>query len=282
MMALGGVLHAGQAAAGRLWPAPRALTVQVARDATDALVQQQVDEAILLQEAAAAGWSRTDPIIVRHLTERLAFLDPEQSRADLLAQAFALGLDRTDPVARQRVLDRARRALGEPVPQPTDAELAAHLAAYPTRFQMPARVRFAHVVLVPSAHEGTLEADLAALRAQLPEGPLTAGVVAPLGDRLLGRTPIELAVPDKVGSRFEPVLGEALATLPEGVWSDPIATGYGVHLVQVMERLPEQTPPLDVVRGAVRADWRRMQREALAAERLGALRAAWDVTVVRP
>jgi parvulin-like peptidyl-prolyl isomerase len=47
-----------------------------------------------------------------------------------------------------------------------------------------------------------------------------------------------------------------LAALPPGLWSGPIDSGYGVHLVRIGENVPASAPRLEEVRETVLRDWK--------------------------
>ncbi len=47
-----------------------------------------------------------------------------------------------------------------------------------------------------------------------------------------------------------------LAELPPGVWTGPVASTYGTHLVRIVDSLPARTPPLQEVRKRVLRDWK--------------------------
>ena len=47
-----------------------------------------------------------------------------------------------------------------------------------------------------------------------------------------------------------------LAELPAGVWTGPVKSGYGAHLVRILGSKPATMPQLDDVRDAVLRDWK--------------------------
>ena len=49
----------------------------------------------------------------------------------------------------------------------------------------------------------------------------------------------------------------AVAALPVGEWSAPIASAYGLHIVRVEARLPAAPPPFEDVRGQLLHAWLR-------------------------
>jgi Arc/MetJ family transcription regulator len=95
-----------------------------------ALVSQRIDDELLLGDARALGWARSDPVVQRRLIQNQRFLDPESEAGDdeLLERAFAQGMEQSDIVVRRRLLERMRLANsgGARVDDPTDEELTRH------------------------------------------------------------------------------------------------------------------------------------------------------------
>ena len=73
---------------------------------------------------------------------------------------------------------------------------------------------------------------------------------------------------------------DAIADLPPGVWSGPVTSPFGRHLVRVTERREASLPPLEAVRDRVERDWRASFAETLREDRFEALRSRYQV--VRP
>ena len=76
-----------------------------------------------------------------------------------------------------------------------------------------------------------------------------------LGDRILlehGYADVPLR---EVASLFGQQFAAAVVDLEPGVWSGPIESGYGVHLVFVDGRIEARLPELDEIRDQVRREW---------------------------
>ncbi len=227
------------------------------------------DEELLEREARRLGLDRDDSGIRRRLVRNLRFLG-EATAGDEQAdyeEALALGLDASDLVVRRRLVERLElQALAwARASEPTDAELAALLAREPERFALPGRVRLVHVFLSRDRHGAALEAADRALGRRLaslaPERAARLGDPFMLGAQLPSRSEAELA------ASFGDGFARAVAALPPGSWSGPIASSYGLHRVFVQERTPGRPARLEEVRGAL--------REAVFAERAEAVLADW-------
>lgn len=194
-----------------------------------------------------------------------ALIDDFVAEEVLYREATALGLDQDDTVIRRRLRQKMEFLIdsaASAVPA-EEAELQAHLDAYPARFAKGARVAFEQVFLGDVSQTGEIEALLQALD----EGvdPLS------LGRPTLLPFAMGLAPERGVDSSFGPGFFTALASEPEVRWRGPVRSAYGNHLVRVTNWQPAEAPTLAEARDAVEADWRREQAETARAETLAQL-----------
>ena len=61
--------------------------------------------------------------------------------------------------------------------------------------------------------------------------------------------------------------------------SDPIRSGTGHHILQLLEREPEAVPPLAEIESVVRAEYRRKREERALRAYLDELRRTGDVRI---
>jgi parvulin-like peptidyl-prolyl isomerase len=196
----------------------------------------------------------------------------------LYREALALGLDRDDLVVRRRMRQKME-FLNDGLAErgPSEEELRAFLEENPERFLFPSRVSFRQVFIRPE-EDDAVEKHAARLLARLRTGadPETLGDPTLLPRSLRSATPREVA--ETFGARF----AEALADTPEGVWSGPVESSFGAHLVRVSAREPGRLPALEEARGAVEREWA-AERRAEARERFyDAVRGSYDVEVRMP
>jgi hypothetical protein len=200
----------------------------------------------LLRTGFESTWSRppTD--------KEMAGLAEQYLRDEIYyREALALGLDRDDIVVRQRLRQKMEfisEAAGERR-APTDAALQAWLAAHPEDYRRDAQIALQQVFLGEDPARADVDRVLESLRA----APDTR--FAALGRRSMlpaqvGLSP-SLAVDRVFGRGFSGLLRE----VPLGVWSGPVNSGYGVHLVRITEAVPGRLPALAEVRDAVARDW---------------------------
>ncbi len=130
----------------------------------------------------------------------------------------------------------------------------------------------------PALHAADLDAHLEALQRELaasPEG-------GPAGDPTLLPRRLESAPASELARTFGDAFAQAVAQQATGVWSAPIESAFGRHIVRVLAREEGRDPSFDDVRAAVQRDW------SYARTRIGrdafyrALRDRYRVTIERP
>ncbi len=280
---IGALLFAGKVVFESRRGDPPQVTVHVPVDATEAQVEREIQNQILLNEARRYGWYHTDPIVFTHLVRNMRFIEPESTDHDLtlFKRALEMNMQEHDPVVRARLLYRAREALGY-VPKdrmPTEGDLEEHRAAHRDRFEREGKVRFEHVFLSGTKRGDALGSDAIAMRAQLE----ALGEAPPkgLGDPLPGLRVVQSSTASEVQANY----GRELASVVEegilGSWRGPVSSVYGVHFVRVLEKEPPSVPALTIIAPEVRADLLSEIKEGLRKERMKALRDAYVVHVER-
>ena len=249
-----------------------------------ALVDRFVEEEILYREALRRGLASDNPAVVLRLRQKLEFLDDEHGggMADeaVLREAAALGLADDDVVLRNMFVRNMRLLLARQADRPpTEAELESHLQRHAEDFRMRARVSWRHVVLARTDRGEARRTAADALLERLRSEGLPPERTAELGDPFAGGRVFRGMTPQQIGMRFGSEFADAVLALPEGRWSDPIVSPFGLHLVWVERHAPERTPSLEEVRDRVILSWRRELREAHLAQAIAALRARYDVVV---
>lgn len=231
------------------------------------------DDELLFREALARGWHRSDAIVRRRLARNMRFALEGRAGEDdaaLVREAIALGMHRSDRVVRRRLVQKLRlqihaRARAR---EPGEAELAAYLARHPARFTEPARRSLSQLYFRERR-------DAAAALPALSESPapgaktgaLPVGDALPLPRYLAGRSRSELE------RLFGPDFAAAAFRAPDAVWSGPIASSYGYHLVWIHRRRAAVLSKLSVVRPEVREALLYERGEAALRRELALLRA---------
>lgn len=202
----------------------------------------------------AATWQRPPT------AEELALLVRDHVREELACrEALALGLEQDDTIVRRRLRQKLEFLVGDLAAQqtPSEAELAAFLAAHPDAFREPPTFTFRHVYLAEERH-AELEADARALLVRLAAGEEPAT----LGDASLLPAEFEGVTAEELDALFGPGFAQALEGLALERFDGPVASSYGLHLVRLAAREPGRLPPLAEVRAEVEDEWLAERRAA--------------------
>ncbi|MBM4382018.1 MAG: peptidyl-prolyl cis-trans isomerase [Deltaproteobacteria bacterium] len=201
----------------------------------------------------------------------------------LVQRGLAMGLAQNDRRVRADIVQAMiRSAVAESETEtPSERELRAFYEEQRAFFTTPGRVRIEQLV-VPvkdAAADSRARARADDARAQLASGASLASVRDALGAAEVSPVPDALLPPAKLREYVGPsVLRVALAT-PPGEWSAPVRSGAGYHVLRVLEREPEHTPPLDEMREQVQAEWVRRGGDRALRSYLDELREDADVQV---
>jgi parvulin-like peptidyl-prolyl isomerase len=206
----------------------------------------------------------------RHVVDRL--IDEEL----LVQRGLELGLARRDAKVRADLTGAviAAAAAGADEREPTEAEVADFYARERDFFARPGRVRARQIFC--RAGETDDPAALARARearARLRDGEEFAAVRAAYGDEELAPLPDAPLPPTALREYLGPTALRTVLELPPGAVSEPVRSGSGYHVLQVLERQPDATPPLADIRGEVTAELRRRSGENALRAYLDGLRA---------
>jgi PPIC-type PPIASE domain len=177
-----------------------------------------------------------------------AIIDRQLRQEVFYREALRMGLDHDDSIIRIRLAQKMEAVasdLSTLMQPPTEAQLRAFYTERPDLFTLPQAFAFRQVLYLPSeAGDDKLEAMLASLRSggEVPKSRLNK-LSMPLDWPL---TPAQ-TLDNSFGGGF----AESLSTLPAGVWSGPVRSGLGLHLVQVTESRPEHLAAFEDIRDFV-------------------------------
>ena len=130
----------------------------------------------------------------------------------------------------------------------------------------------------PDSRGATVEEDagraLARLEAMDPQPP-----GAPeMGDRFMLRYDYALLTPQEVQQQFGARFAEAVFELEPG-WQGPIISGYGLHLVNVRERVDSRIPDYAEIRDRLVTDYNRMRSDRAKEALVEGLSANYEVEI---
>lgn len=195
-------------------------------------------------------------------------------------EAKRLGLDEDDTVVRRRLRSKMEFLATSEAENmvPTDATLQAWLNKYPARYDTDPVISFDSVYV--SANDGDDPARAKAVRilTQLKAGD----DAAKLGDQISLPRSMQAASQLSISRQYGEEFGAALAKLPKGEWSGPVASGFGLHLVRINSIDVSRKPTLAEVRQQVENDWRSATKEQRENKAYQALLDGYDIDIERP
>ena len=212
------------------------------------LVEERVREEILYREAIALGFDRGDTIVKRRMAQKMDFLSDDFS-------------DLRDPSLQ---------------------ELKDWYAKHGAEFAAPARITFRHVYFSPDKRGAqTEEAAREALgKISLTSDPTEATA---LGDRFMFHDFYADSTTDQVGNVFGTKFAAALVNLKPGVWSGPVESGLGWHLVLVESITPARVPEFEEVDPKdIKSQWVSAQRLETKSELFTAMRERYEIVLPKP
>jgi peptidyl-prolyl cis-trans isomerase C len=229
-------------------PSPR--TIEVRGDRLRALVSAE----------ASRGNARVSAATAQDVQERA--IEDEI----LYREGVRLGLDRNDGIVRERIVQKVlflAEEMAGASREAKEADLRAFFDKNRERWAIPERIRLAQVfshhreALAPPAREGDV--------------PL-GGEAGPVPRDFEGSR-------DQVVAAFGAAFADALATLPEGTWSGPVASAFGWHMVRVTAHTPARPARFEEVRGPVIEAFSVFRRQEAVATFVESAFARYDVAI---
>ena len=214
--------------------------------------------------------------------QELRGLIDEYIREEMLyREALELGLDRDDTIVRRRLAQKMEFVAEglATVAEPSDEQLVALLEGEPELFRSPGQVSFWHVYINTDERGDSAAAFAEGLLEQLRGEDPEATDPSTRGDPMLLDFEQRDVPLDRVDRLFGARFAASLETLERGVWSGPVESGYGLHLVRVLGLVPSRAPSLADARHHVRREWLARQRKAAEDELIRFLREKYTVVI---
>src|SRR6202142_3133317 len=194
----------------------------------------------------------------------------------------AAGLDRDDVIIRRRVRQKMEYfAEDASVPEPSEAQLAAYLAANPERFKSEDHFTFRQIFLSATRRATTIDGDSKRVANALTGADAAIDATA-LGDAFLLGEEFQAVSPQEVASVFGDGFAKRISVMEPGRWQGPVPSSFGQHFVYISERIPGGVPPLDAVRQAVRREWSNARRLEAEQKLYASLRERYEIVVEIP
>lgn len=195
-------------------------------------------------------------------------------------EATTMGLERDDTVIRRRLRQKFEFLMDEVADAAplTDDDLRRWMRKHPDRFQTEPEVAFRQIYLNPQTRGSRVDRDAQVLLQQLAAaGPDRASQ----GDPTMLPADVKRATRSEIARQFGEAFADRVVAASPGRWSGPMASGFGVHIVYVRERVDGRLPTLDEVRPMVEREVSSERREQLMQRVYDELLSRYRVTVER-
>jgi hypothetical protein len=187
-----------------------------------------------------------------------AMINSNIEETALYNEAIKMGLDKDDIIIRRR-LSQKLRFLQEDLLQPTepsDEELQNYFEESIDKYYSDLSFTMTQIFFDPDKREEATLIDAEKTKKELMLIDINTINPNDYGDRFMlqsyypDRTQLEIA--KLFGSEF----AKSVSQLDTGKWHGPILSGYGTHLVYISTRIDPPSPVLENVKERVMADWK--------------------------
>jgi parvulin-like peptidyl-prolyl isomerase len=278
LLAIGATLGLTAAAIDLLSP-PRAATA-VPDDAAATVNGVAIQSVDYDRAVEALANDRREPLTD---ADRRRVLDRLIEEELLVQKGLDLGLVRRDNRVRSDIVSSVVESVVAEATtrQPTDAELQAFYAQHRDAFRRPGRVELRQIVVrvTPSVDDATAFARATEAARRLRSGEDFAAVTRALGDAPVAELPGGKLDPATLREYLGPTVARSAAELPLLTPSDPIRSAAGYHVVEILTRDPDETPPLAEIADEARSELRRSNEDAALRTYVDELRRAASVQV---
>lgn len=196
---------------------------------------------------------------------------------ELLArEARSLGLDQSDTIVRRRLAQKMTFLVEDTaqIVDPTEQQLRNFYHSRLDSFSENPKVSFEHIYFSTDRRRNA-EADAQTVLNSLRKND--AVDLENLGDPLLIANKFDSLNQQSISSAFGEEFARAVFQLSPNIWSGPIRSGFGFHLVQVTSAEPMRVRSFEMVRSRVLQEWRLQQQLDLKAAYLAKLKDKYGI-----
>ncbi|MBA5777534.1 peptidyl-prolyl cis-trans isomerase [Stappia sp. F7233] len=209
----------------------------------------------------------------------------DRVREDILyREALALGLDKDDTIVRRRMAQKMQ-FLAEDIAaarEPTIAELKSWYADNNRLFEMAPRLSFRHIYFSPDRRGKNAQADAAAALEELSGTSADRVEGSGLGDRFMFQDYYGERSLQAIAREFGAGFAQSIDDLQPGVWSGPVQSGLGWHLVRVDKVIAGRVPRFEEVANEVKTAWLGQQKAEAWRKSYDEMRAKYTVLLPVP
>ncbi len=204
-----------------------------------------------------------------------------QVREEILyREARAMGLDKDDSVVRRRLAQKVEFIFSDLASQvePGDIELADYLAKHADKFENPSRISFLQIYLSVDKRGKKVTSDAEDLLDSLTQQNSSIDILS-AGDPFMFGQQHDNLTEQAVSRLFGKDFTSAAFKLSQGDWQGPVQSGYGLHLIKIIETIPASLPELNTVRGKVLNEWNTEHRRKMNEDFYTNLQTRYEIVI---
>lgn len=246
------------------------------------MVQQELDQSILLNEALRLNFHYQDSIVQQRLIRDMRFMQDASTASDveLLDQAYAMELHTNDLVVRRRLvqmMENYLRASGEN--QSISDQVLKELYQQQIKtFTQPERLSFTQVFVSQDRHGVQSVAKAEQLLAEFNGNNLSPESAVSQGDPFISGHRFSKVTQQQISREFGAGLGNQIFACAVAQWCGPIRSVYGWHVVWLGERLPAEPMSFESVRSKIEYEFRNQSGDRNLENAMAVLRTQYRIT----
>lgn len=210
-----------------------------------------------------------------------ALLDEHIKEELLFREATKLGLDQADTIIRRRLAEKMEFLTSDiaNLEEVSDETLEAYYQANADTYRVEPEIGFRQLYFSSEKRGDTAASDATALLSSLKDGTLTFEKAIEQSDKSLFSHEFTATAISLIGRQFGKEFAPTIAEAKPGQWFGPVPSGYGFHLVEVLDRTDGYLPELDNIREDVLDDYRYDQRERINKQMQESLHEKYDIVI---
>jgi hypothetical protein len=189
--------------------------------------------------------------------ERQGLIDAYVKETVMYKQALAMGLDSDDTIIRRRLAQKLEFLTLDltNIPSPSKEEIRVYFDTHREKYQTPVYLSFTQIYFDPDKRTAQIFQDAQEALTKLQGEHLSSQNYKEMGDPFM----LQQYYPEKTEQEISRLFGSEFSReifqLPVGRWTEPVLSGYGLHLVYVHDRTESTMPDLEDIQDRVLQDW---------------------------
>jgi len=213
-------------------------------------------------------------------TELDGMINAQVREEVLYREAIAMGLDKGDSIVRRRLAQKVNFIFSDlaSLIEPSETELADYLAKNVDKFEIPSRISFLQIYLNEDKRGKKIIHDAEDLLDALTQQNSSIDILVAGDPFMFGQQHDNLTV-QAVSRLFGKDFADASFKLSQRDWQGPIPSGYGLHLIKVIDKTPSRLPELNAIHDKVLNEWHTEQRRKMNEDFYQSLQTRYEIVI---